>query len=60
VADAVQNGEEIGDRGKAEQALAKLAALEHFGFQLDGTGGRRKGETLANADFLSRLDQGAP
>ncbi len=35
VADAIENGEEVVDRGELKQALAELAALEHFRFEHD-------------------------
>jgi hypothetical protein len=60
VADAVERGEKIIDRLETQQALAELAALQHLGFERDGAVGRGKDENLADGDFPSRTDEGAP
>ncbi len=47
-------------RLEAQQALAELAALQHFGLERDFAGGRGKDEALADGDLSARPDEGAP
>ncbi len=60
MADAVENGEEVVDRSELEQALAELAALEHFGFEHNLACGRGKDQPLADGDLAAGSHQGAP
>ena len=48
------------DRSEFKEALAKLAALEDFGFEQDFARGCGKDETLADGDFAAGTDKGAP
>ena len=50
----------VHDRSEFEQALAELAALEHFGFEHDFACGRGKDQALADGDLAARAHQGAP
>src|SRR6266702_3550252 len=60
MADEVQDGEEIVYWSKSQQTLAEFAAVEHFGFEFDGTATRGEGEPFANSYFLSGLHERTP
>ena len=65
VTDLVEDGEEvillgIWDRSEFEQAFAVFTALENFGFERDGAGGRGEDEPLADGNFAAGTDEGAP
>ena len=60
VSDAIEDGEEIVDRGELEQPVAELSALEDFGFERNGAVGSREYEAFADGDFSSGPNEGAP
>ena len=60
MADAIEDGEEVVNRGELEQALAELAALKDFGFERDCAGRRGKDEALADGDFAAGTNESAP
>ncbi len=51
---------EICGRSEAQEALAELAALEHFSFKEYFAGWSGKDEALADGDLAAGFDEGVP
>ena len=60
MANAIEDGEEIVDRGELEQPIAELSALKDFGFENNGAVGSREHEAFADGNFSSGAHERAP
>jgi hypothetical protein len=60
VSDAIENGEEIVDRGELEQPVAELSTLKDFGFESNGAVWSGEHEAFADGNFSSGAHERAP